>query len=105
VSSVTLFDQGLIQVVQAAIAGLQPKTSYVFALASQPDGAGLLQPLAGFTTNPAGAAIVNAIGPIRQLVQPDVQEQRRYFVVAAGTPALPGAVVQTQTRQGAGDVR
>ena len=97
VSSVTLFDQGLIQVVQAAIAGLQPKTSYVLALASQADGAGPLQPLAGFTTNPAGSAVVNAIGPIRQLVQPDAHDQRRYLVVTAGTPAAPGALVQIQT--------
>jgi YVTN family beta-propeller protein len=96
-SSVTLFDQGLIQVVQAAIVGLQPKTPYVLALASQADGTGPLQPLAGFTTNPAGSAIVNAIGPIRQLVQPDVHDQRRYLVVAAGTPVAPGAVVQVQT--------
>jgi hypothetical protein len=28
-----------------------------------------LQPLQGFMTNPSGAAVVNAIGPIRQLVR------------------------------------
>jgi YVTN family beta-propeller protein len=97
VSSVTLFDQGLIQVVQAAVAGLQPRTPYVLALATRADGTGLLQPLAGFTTNPAGSAIVNAIGPIRQLVQPGAQDRRQYLVVTAGTPATPGAVVQVQT--------
>jgi hypothetical protein len=54
--------------------------------------------LASFTTNPAGAAIVNTIGPVRQLVRSDVPDQRRYLVIAAGTPSAPGAVVQRQSR-------
>lgn len=95
-SSVSLFDQGLVQVVQASVTGLKPKTSYVLALAARPDGAGALQPLSAFTTNPSGAAIVNAVGPIRQLVQSDAPEQRRYLVIAAGTAQAPGAVVQRQ---------
>lgn len=95
-SSVSLFDQGLVQVVQASVTGLQPKMAYVLALAARPDGAGALQPLAAFTTNPAGAAIVNAVGPIRQLVQSDAPDQRRYLVIAAGAPQAPGPVVQRQ---------
>jgi hypothetical protein len=39
----------------------------VLALASEATGGGALQALQGFMTNPAGAAVVNAIGPIRQL--------------------------------------
>src|ERR1700739_4178109 len=80
-TSVSLFDQGLIQVLEAAVSGLQPKQSYVLALAENPDGTGALQPLQSFTTNPAGAAIVNAIGPIRQLVESDVKAQRRYLSI------------------------
>ena len=34
-------------------------------------------------TNPAGAAIVNAIGPIRQLVQGEDDVPRRYLVIAS----------------------
>jgi hypothetical protein len=34
----------------------------------QPDGRGRLEPIASFITNPAGAAIVNSLGPIRQVV-------------------------------------
>jgi hypothetical protein len=34
----------------------------VLALAHQPDGSGILEPLAEFTTNPAGSAIVNSLG-------------------------------------------
>ena len=47
--------------------------------------------------DPTGAAIVNAAGPIRQLVQADVPDQKRYLVIAAGTPQATGAVIQRQT--------
>ncbi len=65
----SLFDQGLIQVVQAAVTGLEPKQKYVLALAEHADGSGEIQPLAAFMTNPAGSAIVDATGPIRQIIQ------------------------------------
>jgi hypothetical protein len=64
-TSVSLSDQGLVQVLQAAVTGLEPGKSYVLALANEPSGAGVLEPLQGFMTNPAGAAIVNAIGDVR----------------------------------------
>jgi YVTN family beta-propeller protein len=97
VTSVSLFDQGLIQVLQAAVNGLEPKTAYVLSLSTRPDGTGAIQPLAAFMTNPAGSAIVNAIGPIRQLVQSDTPEQRRFLVVMRGTPQTIGSVVQFQS--------
>src|SRR5262249_30664578 len=62
-TQVSLFDQGLVQVVQAAVTGLPPKQPFVPALSDDPKGAGRLEPLAGFMTNPAGAAIVNTIVP------------------------------------------
>jgi len=95
-TSVTLFDQGLVQVLQAAVTGLSPKSPYLLAFADRPDGGGALQPLAQFNTNPAGSAIVNATGPIRQIVLPAVSSQRRYLVITEGTPGRPGKVVQTQ---------
>jgi YVTN family beta-propeller protein len=95
-TSVSLFDQGLIQVLEAAVSGLQPKQPYVLALAENPDGTGALQPLQSFMTNPAGAAIVNAIGPIRQLVEADVKAQHRYLVIVPATGATLGAPVQVQ---------
>jgi hypothetical protein len=93
---VTLFDQGLTQVLQASVSGLAPKQPYVLALASRPDGGGALEPLSAFMTNPAGAAIVNAVGPIRQIVQGEAQAERRYLVIAAGTADKLGAPVQVQ---------
>jgi YVTN family beta-propeller protein len=95
-TSVSLFDQGLTQVLQAAVTGLEPKKPYVLALSSRASGGGPLEPLAGFTTNPAGAAIVNAVGPIRQISQGTGPTPRRYLVIASGTPERPGAVVQHQ---------
>jgi len=96
VTSVSLFDQGLVQVLQASVTGLEPKSPYVLGFASNPEGTGAAQPLAAFITNSAGSAIVNAAGPIRQLLQPDTPDQRRYLVVMTGTPKALGSVVQHQ---------
>jgi YVTN family beta-propeller protein len=95
-TSVSLFDQGLVQVLQASATGLEPKHPYVLALASEPDGGGVLEPLAAFTTNPAGSAIVNAIGPIRQIVRGEDSVPRRYLVIAPGTTEQHAAPGQTQ---------
>jgi YVTN family beta-propeller protein len=96
VSSVSLFDQGIIQILQAAITGLAPRQAYTLALAADPKGSGQLQPLANFTTNPAGAAIVNTVGPIRQVVDRDAVPERRFLVVAPVADGKPGAPVQIQ---------
>ena len=97
-TSVSLFDQGLLQVLQASVTGLEPKVPYVLALSERPDGGGALEPLSAFTTNPAGAAIVNAIGPIRQVVKGDMDVPRRYLVVVPGTPSDYGTPVQLQAQ-------
>lgn len=93
---VSLFDQGLTQVLQASVNGLEPRHPYVLALSHMSDGSGPLQPLAAFTTNPAGSAIVNALGPIRQVVKGELSVQRRYLVIAPGTADQHGAAVQVQ---------
>ena len=95
-TQVTLFDQGQVQILQAAAVGLAPKADYTLALADMPDGSGKLQPLAGFTTNPAGSAVVNTVGPLRQVVGASASEQKRYLVIAEGKPAMVGRVVQVQ---------
>lgn len=96
-TNVSLFDQGLIQVLQASVTGLEPKQRYILALAEKADGSGSLQPLAAFMTNPAGSAIVNAAGPIRQIVQDSAKSERRYLVIAPGDASKFGAAVQVQT--------
>lgn len=93
-TSITLFDQGLTQVLQAAVTGLEPKQGYVLALTSSTDGSGPYQPLAEFMTNPAGSAIVNAVGPIRQIVHDNAPEPRRYLVIVR--KGLDGPAIQLQ---------
>src|SRR6476661_8817771 len=97
-TSVSLFDQGLIQVLQASVTGLEPNQPYVLALASGRNGEGPLEPLAAFMTNPAGSAIVNATGAIRQVVRGEDKIQRRYLVIAQGHADKPGSIVQVQLK-------
>jgi YVTN family beta-propeller protein len=98
VPTVSLFDQGLTQVLQAAVVGLEPVKPYVLALTSNADGTGNVEPLAQFMTNPAGAQIVNAVGPIRQIVDPQAHaaEQRRYLTILQVANGKPGRPVQRQ---------
>jgi hypothetical protein len=95
-TSVTLFDQGLVQILEASVTGLEPKRPYVLALAGRADGSGALEPLSSFMTNPAGSAIVNAVGPIRQIVRGEEETPRRYLVIVAGSPTEHGPPVQRQ---------
>jgi len=95
-TSVTLFEQGLVQMLQAAVTGLEPKHPYVLGLADYSDGSGPVEALASFMTNPAGSAIVNSIGPIRQLVQNTASAPRRYLIIAPGTPSQHDTAVQIQ---------
>uniref|UniRef100_UPI003917C61E YncE family protein n=1 Tax=Pantoea sp. TaxID=69393 RepID=UPI003917C61E len=97
-TTVSLFEQGITQVLQASATGLKPKQSYLLALSSQADGSGELEPLTRFMTNPAGAAIVNAVGPIRQIVDARHADERRYLVIAQSDGNQPGNVVQVQVR-------
>ena len=97
-TSVSLFDQGLTQILQAAVAGLEPRKPYVLALAERADGSGRIEPLASFMTNPAGSAVVNAVGPIRQVVRDVPDDQRRYLVIVPGTASEHGSSVQVQSR-------
>jgi YVTN family beta-propeller protein len=95
-TSVSLFDQGLVQILEASATGLKPKHPYVLAFSASADGAGSLEPLATFMTNPAGSAIVNATGPIRQIVEGAAAQPARYLVIAEAEAGVPKAVVQVQ---------
>lgn len=91
--------QGVVQVLQASVTGLQPKQPYVLGLSDNPDGSGELTGLSNFMTNPAGSAIVDAIGQIRQVVTPGMStagDKRRYLVIAPQVAGKPGAPVQVQ---------
>jgi YVTN family beta-propeller protein len=95
-TSVALYDQGLVQVLEASVTGLEPKQQYLLALSDDPNGQGTIEGLSSFLTNPAGSAIVNAIGPIRQIVRGEEKVQRRYLVIVTGAEQNHGPVVQVQ---------
>jgi DNA-binding beta-propeller fold protein YncE len=97
-TSISLFDQGLVQMLQAAVTGLQPNHPYVLALSLYPNGGGTLGPLQEFMTHADGSAIVNTTGPIRQIVQDNLPP--RYLVIVPGTAKQHGNPVQIQLNNG-----
>jgi YVTN family beta-propeller protein len=98
-TSVALYDQGILQVLEAAVTGLEPGKPYVLALSQNPDGSGALEPLAAFVTNAAGSQVVSAVGPIRQVVRAENGTLRRYLVIVPGTTSSLGVPVQFETSQ------
>jgi len=76
---------GLLDLVEVASAGLAPKTQYQMYLAESDHAPfGKLVPLAAFTTNPDGAAAVQAIGPLKTLsanVAATDAPMRRFLIV------------------------
>ena len=96
-TSVSLSDQGLVQVLEAAVTGLEPGKPYLLALSTDPTGAGQLEPLQRIReANPAGAAIVNTIGPIRQVVHGEDKIPRRYLVIVPDAADNHGSPVQVE---------
>jgi len=97
-TTVTVNNQGLIDLLQAAVTGLQPKTKYQLALSehrSKPYGK--LEPLVAFTTNPAGAAIVDTLGPLRHFVTGSTEENdRRYLVIVPASTSGEVEPIQIQ---------
>jgi YVTN family beta-propeller protein len=67
-ASVAVNSLGLLDLVQVAAKGLTPKESYqVYLAESNKSPFGKLEPLAVLKTNPDGAGIVQAIGPLKVL--------------------------------------
>jgi YVTN family beta-propeller protein len=96
-STVAVNNQGLTDLFEAAVTGLEPGTTYTISLASNPDGGGLREPLATFKANPAGAAIVTGITQLRAMISSDAGAgTRRYLVITQNTSISDGTVVQVQ---------
>jgi YVTN family beta-propeller protein len=95
-TTVAVNNQGLVDLLEAAVTGLEAKKLYLLALVNNADGSGPLEPLAKFMTNPAGAAIVVTVGPLRRAVQGSEGSLRRFLVVVPLNEEKPGAPVQVQ---------
>ena len=54
----------------------------------------------GISLIAAGAAIVDSIGSIRQIVDRQSEATRRYLVIRAGSANAPRELIQVQTAEG-----
>ncbi|HVC59580.1 MAG TPA: YncE family protein [Acetobacteraceae bacterium] len=101
-TTVAVNDQGLTDLVEAAVTGLKPKAKYQLALTATTSAPwGKIAPIADFMTNPAGAAIVTALTPIKTIVRPNGQVEpadhaRRYLVIRPIGADGPDAPVQVE---------
>jgi hypothetical protein len=95
-TTVAVNNQGLVDLMEAAVTGLEAKKPYLLALVNNADGSGPLEPLAKFMTNPAGAAIVVTVGPLRRAVQGSEGSPRRFLVIVPLNEEKPGTPVQVQ---------
>jgi len=84
-ASVAVNSLGLLDLVQIAATGLSPKAQYqVYLTDTNQEPFGKLEPLAVLKTNPDGAGIVQAIGPMKTLANngPNSSASKRFLVVA-----------------------
>ena len=101
-ATVAVNSLGVIDLLEIAVAGLQPGQEYQLFLVdslTKPDASRIA--LAKFKTWPNGAAVAQAIGPLRTVVgatkgAADKQSERRYLVVTAIGNEQP--VLQQQTQ-------
>ena len=83
-ASVAVNSLGLLDLIQIAARGLSPRTQYQVYLAdSNRSPFGKLEPLAVLKTNPDGAGIVQAIGPLKSVggKDPNSSSPQRFLVV------------------------
>jgi YVTN family beta-propeller protein len=98
-TTVTLNYQGPLDLLEAAVTGLQPTTSYTLGYAPNLEApANNFQALSTFTTNAAGAQIVESIGPLRQVVAgtPQPGDQRFLEIVPTGNTQPVQVQLQSQ---------
>jgi len=87
-ATVAVNSLGLLDLLQIAVAGLQPGQEYqLFLVDSLTNTDTSRIALTKFTTNPSGSAVAQAIGPLRTVVAADgsvdQKSERRYLVVTA----------------------
>lgn len=96
-TTVTVNNQGLLDLLEAAVTGLEPGETYSLILTTHPDGSGERVGLATFKANAAGAQIVTAVTELRAMLSPDAGvNSRRYLAVVKSTNGQDGAIVQIQ---------
>jgi YVTN family beta-propeller protein len=96
-TTVTVNNQGALDLLEAAVTGLEPGSTYTLGLATRPDGSGQRVSLATFKTNAAGAQVVTAIAPLRTMVSPNANSNaRRYVLIVKGADMQGGPIAQIE---------
>jgi YVTN family beta-propeller protein len=99
-TTVSINNQGLIDLLEAAVTGLQSKQRYELVLVEHPNPPyGAIQPLEAFQTNSAGAAVVTTLGPIKRTVTGSSEIQRRYLAIVPINNGSQGMPVQVQLKR------
>lgn len=98
-ATVAVNSLGVIDLLQIAAAGLEPGREYELFLVDSPAQPASRIALVKFTANPSGAAVAQAIGPLRTVVGADSagsqRSERRYLAVTAAGSDQP--VLQQRT--------
>ena len=93
----TLNNQGPIDLLEAAVTGLQPNTSYTLGYVPDLAAPGQnFQPLNTFTTNAAGAQIAESIGVLREVLAGTPQPEDSLVIVPAGETQPVQVQLQSQ---------
>ena len=66
----------------------------MLATSDNPEGSGVLTPIANFVANPAGAAIVDAVSALRKPLTTAAGPERRYLVIAPDDDGKIGSAVK-----------
>ena len=101
-ASVAVNSLGLLDLVQIAAKGLAPRSQYqVYLAESDHPPFGKLEPLAVLKTNPDGAGIVQAIGPLKALASndPDSAATQRFLIVTEMKDSSQVVLRQTQVEE------
>jgi YVTN family beta-propeller protein len=101
-ASVAVNSLGLLDLVQIAAKGLAPQTTYqVYLAESNQPPFGKLEPLALLKTNPDGAGIVQAIGPLKVLAgsDPNSSAPQRFLIVTDVKDSSQVALRQADTQE------
>lgn len=96
-TTVTINNQGLLDLLEAAVTGLEPNGSYAIVLTANPDGSGQRVGLASFKANAAGAQVVTAVTELRAMLAPEADVHSRwYLAIVKNGDGSNGAIVQIQ---------
>jgi YVTN family beta-propeller protein len=94
-ASVAVNSLGLLDLVQIAAKGLSPQTQYqVYLAESNKSPFGKLEPLAVLKTNPDGAGIVQAIGPLKVLAGSEPSAPSQRFLIVTDVNDSSGVVLR-----------